>query len=169
MFAQVTNPPIDAIREELITSAVTTIGPEGNLIDPKPESCRQIVLKSPVIDNHQLQKLRGIQQKGYKAATLSILFESNSGGEGLSKALEALFDAADHAIEAGHNLLILSDMGIYKDKAAIPALLAVSGVHHHLIRNGNRCKVGLILESGEPREVHHFATLIGYGDRKSVV
>jgi len=163
LFAQVTNPPIDAIREALITSAITTIGPEGDLINPTPESCQQIVLESPVIDNEQLEKLRGINVKGYKAATLPILFESMSGGKGLERAMEELFGAADKAVSEGNNLLILSDRGISEDKVAIPALMAISGVHHHLIRNGNRGKVGLILESGEPREVHHFAVLIGYG------
>ncbi|MHB8170595.1 MAG: glutamate synthase large subunit [Thermincolia bacterium] len=163
LFAQVTNPPIDAIREEIITATISTIGSEGNLIKPMPESCRQIRLKNPVIGNEELAKIRFVNRKGFKTITLSIHFKAAEGAQGMEKALADLYQAADCAISGGANLLILSDRGVDAKNAAIPALLAVSGLHHHLIREGTRTKVSLILESGEPREVHHFALLLGYG------
>ncbi|MCL6610115.1 MAG: glutamate synthase large subunit [Peptococcaceae bacterium] len=163
LFAQVTNPPIDAIREEIIVSWETSIGPEKNLIRPGPDSCRQITLRTPILSNEELAKIRHIDREGFKSATLPILFNAAEGSRGLEKALEDLFGEADRAIAGGSNLLILSDRGVCAEKAAIPALLAVSGLHHHLIREGTRTRVGILLESGEPREVHHFAVLIGYG------
>ena len=163
LFAQVTNPPIDCIREELITSTFTTIGPEGNLLDPQPESCRQIQLKGPVLSNEEFERLRHVDRPGFKSITLPILFKVDENGKGLEKALEQLFRKASKAIKEGHNILILSDRGVDHEHAAIPALLAVAGMHHHLIRKGTRTRVALVLESGEPREVHHFALLIGYG------
>jgi glutamate synthase domain-containing protein 2/glutamate synthase domain-containing protein 1/glutamate synthase domain-containing protein 3 len=163
LFAQVTNPPIDCIREEIITSTYTTIGPEGNLLDPRPESCHQIRLKGPVLSNEEFERLRHIRAPGFKSITLPILFNVDEGGTGLEKALDKLFKAATKAIKDGCNILILSDRGIHAELAAIPALLAVSGLHHHLIRKGTRTRVALVLESGEPREVHQFALLIGYG------
>jgi glutamate synthase (ferredoxin) len=163
LFAQVTNPPIDPIREELITSTETILGSEGNILEPKPESCRQIRLKTPILGNEELAKLKNINLKGFKSKTLPILFDVDKGGEGLEKALEDLFAAADKAIEKGANILILSDRDFNRQKAPIPALLAVAGLHHHLIRSGTRTEVGLVLESGEPRETHHFCTLLGYG------
>lgn len=163
LFAQVTNPPIDAIREEIITASGTTIGSEKNLIKPEPDSCQKLRIKSPVLSNEELGKLRYIAKEGYKSTTLPILYKVADGTPGLEKSMNELFQAADSAIAEGTNLLILSDRGINKDDAAIPALLAVSGLHHHLIREGTRTKVSLLLESGEPREVHHFALLLGYG------
>jgi glutamate synthase (ferredoxin) len=163
LFAQVTNPPIDCIREEIITSTFTTIGPEGNLLDPQPENCRQIQLKGPVLSNEEFERLRHINHPGFKSITLPTLFKVDEGGKGLEKALDQLFRKASKAIKDGHNILILSDRGIDHENAAIPALLAVAGMHHHLIRKGTRTRVALVLESGEPREVHHFALLIGYG------
>jgi len=163
LFAQVTNPPIDAIREEIVTSVTTTLGAEGNLLKPSPESCHQIELKTPILSNDDLERLRKINLPGYKAVTLPILYKVADGGKGIAAAMDALFKAADKAIADGQNLLILSDRGFDWTKAPIPALLAVSGLHHHLIREGTRTKIGLILESGEPREVHHFALLLGYG------
>ncbi|QUS62166.1 glutamate synthase large subunit [Synechocystis sp. PCC 7338] len=163
LFAQVTNPPIDSIREEIITSAETTIGGEGNLLDPRPESCRLIELKTPILTNEDLAKLKALDNDEFKSVTLPILFDPNQGEKGLKTALDDLFAEADQAIAKGTNLIILSDWDVSVEKAAIPALLAVSGLHHHLIRNGSRTKVGLVLESGEPREVHHFAVLLGYG------
>ncbi|MHB0997973.1 MAG: glutamate synthase large subunit [Armatimonadota bacterium] len=163
LFAQVTNPPIDAIREEIVTSVETTIGPERNLLDPKPESCRQIVLHNPVLTNEELEKLRCTDIPGFKSATLPILFNPEHGSTGLRRAIDDLYENADRAIEDGANIIILSDRGISKKSAPIPALLAVSGLHHHLIRAGTRTKIGLVLESGEPREVHHFSLLVGYG------
>ncbi|HXI84073.1 MAG TPA: glutamate synthase large subunit [Verrucomicrobiae bacterium] len=163
LFAQVTNPPIDCIREELITSTFTTIGPEGNLLDPQPENCRQIQLKGPVLSNEEFERLRHINHPGFKSITLPTLFKVDEGGKGLEKALDQLFRKASKAIKEDHNILILSDRGVDHENAAIPALLAVAGMHHHLIRKGTRTRVALVLESGEPREVHHFALLIGYG------
>jgi glutamate synthase domain-containing protein 2/glutamate synthase domain-containing protein 1/glutamate synthase domain-containing protein 3 len=163
LFAQVTNPPIDPIREELITSTALTLGSEGNLIDPKPVSCRQLRLSIPILKNSEMEKLRGIVEPGIKSVTLPILFNPSEGTAGLERALKALFKAADRAIANGTTILILSDKGVDRAHAPIPALLASSGLHHHLIRSGTRTRVGLVLESGEPREVHHFCLLLGYG------
>ncbi len=163
LFAQVTNPPIDSIREAIITASDTFIGSQPNILKPGPKSCRRIKLKHPVLDNRQLEQLRHVELEGFKAATLPILFPVNEGGNGLQKALEEIFAAADKAVSEGVNILILSDRGADAQKAGIPALLAVAGLHHHLIRSGNRTRVSIVLESGEPREVHHFALLVGYG------
>jgi glutamate synthase (ferredoxin) len=163
LFAQVTNPPIDSIREEIITSAETTIGSERNLLKPEPESCHLIELKTPILSNEELAKLKHINEGQFKSVTLPILFNPKQGVQGLETAMEEICAQANRAIEAGVNLIILSDRGVNPDNAPIPALMAVSGLHHHLIREGTRTRVGLVLESGEPREVHHYATLIGYG------
>ena len=163
LFAQVTNPPIDCIREEIITAVETTLGTEQNLLKPVAESCHLIELKAPVLTNEELEKLRHIDQPGFKSITLPILFPAKGGESALAKAMEDLCVAASQAIQNGVNILILSDRGINKELAPIPSLLAVSGLHHHLIREGSRTRVGLVLESGEPREVHHFSLLIGYG------
>lgn len=163
LFAQVTNPPIDSNFEEIVTSQLTTIGAEGNLIDPKPESCRQIRLHAPIITNEELAKLRHINREGFKTVTLDTVFPALDGGTGLEKAMEKLYAEADAAIREGATLLILSDRAVSEKLAPIPALLATSGLHHHLIRSGSRTRVSLLVESGEPREVHHFALLIGYG------
>ena len=163
LFAQVTNPPIDCIREELITSAETTIGSERNLLNPTPESCHLIELKSPILTNEELAKLKHVAEGEFKSVTIPTLFNPKLGQDGLEKALDEICAQASRSIDAGVNILILSDRGVNKDNAAIPALLAVSGLHHHLIREGKRTRVGLVLESGEPREVHHFSVLIGYG------
>jgi glutamate synthase domain-containing protein 2/glutamate synthase domain-containing protein 1/glutamate synthase domain-containing protein 3 len=163
LFAQVTNPPLDGIREELVTQVAITIGPEGNLLEPKPESCRRIKLNSPVITNEELAKIRDVNLQGFKTKTIPILYPVADGGKGLDKALEEIYVEVDKAIEEGYSNVILSDRDIDETKSAIPALLATAGVHHHLIRNGKRTRIGLVLESGEPREVHHFAVLLGYG------
>ncbi|MEK6529989.1 MAG: glutamate synthase central domain-containing protein, partial [candidate division NC10 bacterium] len=163
LFAQVTNPPLDAIREELVTQMSTTTGPERNLLRPEPESCRQIKLKTPVLDNEELARIRYVDRPGFKATTLPMLFPVADGAAGLARALEELCLKASQAIALGYTFLILSDRGVDKDLAPIPALLATAGVHHHLVREGTRTRVGLIIESGEPREVHHAALLIGYG------
>jgi glutamate synthase domain-containing protein 2/glutamate synthase domain-containing protein 1/glutamate synthase domain-containing protein 3 len=163
LFAQVTNPPIDPIREELITATTITLGPQRNLLRPEPESCRQLRLKLPILKNAELEKLRRVNLPGLKAVTLPSLFKVADGQAGLEQALDALYKAADQAIEDGATILILSDQGVNRAQAPIPALLAASGLHHHLIREGSRTRVGLVLESGEPREVHHFCLLLGYG------
>jgi len=162
LFAQVTNPPIDANFEEIITAQGTTLGPERNLIRPEPESCRQIRIKTPFLTGKEFAKLVGIERDGFRAATVPILFPAGGEAE-LEPAMQRLFDAVDREIAAGANLIVLSDRGMNAEQAAIPALLAVAGAHHHLIRQGTRTKVSLILDSGEPREVHHFAVLLGYG------
>ena len=163
LFAQVTNPPIDPIREEIVTSTETMVGSRGGLLNPVPESCALIKLAQPILTNAELEKLRHITQPGFKCQTLPILFPAAAGQQGLQTALDSLFAAADLAIKNGVNILILSDRGVSPELAPLPALLATAGLHHHLIRAGTRSRVGLVLESGEPREVHHFALLIGYG------
>ena len=163
MFAQVTNPPLDGIREELVTQVATTIGPEGNLLKPAAESCRRIKINSPVLTNEELARIRDVHLPGFKTKTVPILYPVAEGGAGLDRALEEVCAEVDKAIVEGYSNVILSDRGINQEKTAIPALLATAGVHHHLIRNGSRTRIGLVLESGEPREVHHFALLIGYG------
>jgi glutamate synthase domain-containing protein 2/glutamate synthase domain-containing protein 1/glutamate synthase domain-containing protein 3 len=163
LFAQVTNPPIDPIREELITATTMALGPQHNLLQPGPESCRQIRLKIPILQNAELATLRQLNLPGYKSVTLPMLFKVAEGEAGLEQGLQALGAAADQAIAAGATILILSDKGVDRTQAPLPALLATSGLHHHLIRAGTRLRVGLVLESGEPREVHHFCLLLGYG------
>jgi len=167
LFAQVTNPPVDAIREEIIMAVETAVGPEGNLLEASPESCRQLALPSPVVRNEELERIRALDggraSKGLHAITLPILFRAANGGAGLRRALEDLRWKVSECIAEGYNLIILSDRGHDPDDAPIPSLLAVSAVHHHLIREGTRTRIGLVLESGEPREVHHFALLVAYG------
>ncbi|WP_199306963.1 glutamate synthase large subunit [Alkalinema sp. FACHB-956] len=163
LFAQVTNPPIDSIREEIITSAETTIGSERNLLKPEPESCNLIKLKTPILSDIELAKLKHLSNDNFKSLTLPILFDPTQGTAGLEAVLNQIFAQADAAIAEGVNILILSDRDISASQAPIPALLAVAGLHHHLIRQGTRTRVGIVLESGEPREVHHYALLIGYG------
>ncbi len=166
LFAQVTNPPIDAIREELVTSAETTIGPEANMLEPTPEVARQIALKTPIFTNENLEKVRNLRDDsalGFKSITLPILFDVKRGANGLEEAMAELCERASQAIKDSFDIIILSDRGIDRDHAAIPSLLAVAGVHHHLIHEGTRTQCGLVIETGEPREVHHFALLLGYG------
>src|SRR5262249_35713297 len=166
LFAQVTNPPVDAIREEIIMAMETTIGREYNLLEPTPESARQIKLRSPILLNEELDKLRqleSVRDRRFKSCTLPILFQVSEGAKGLERALNALCRQASTAIATGHEFVILSDRALDRAYAPIPALLAISCVHHHLIRSGQRTQVSLVLETGEPREVHHFALLIGYG------
>jgi glutamate synthase (NADPH/NADH) large chain len=163
LFAQVTNPPLDGIREELVTQIATSIGPEGNLLEPTPEACRQIKLKTPILSNQELARIRHVDLPGFKATTVPMLFPVAEGGTGLARAMGELCRKASEAVAQGYTYLILSDRGVDKDHAPIPALLATSGVHHHLIREGSRVRAGLIIETGEPREVHHVALLLGYG------
>ena len=163
LFAQVTNPPIDPIREELVTSTTLTIGPERNLLGTSPEHCRQIRLSIPVLKNSEMIKLRQLNAPGLKTVTLPILFNPAEGPAGLQRALDELCAAADRVIADGAGIIILSDKGVDRQHAAIPALLASACLHHHLIRQGARTRVGLVLESGEPRETHHFCLLLGYG------
>lgn len=167
LFAQVTNPPLDAIREELVTSLISTIGPSGNLLEPSPASCRNITLPFPVIDNDELAKLIHVNADGdlpgLKAATLSGLYRVAGGGDALAARLAEICAEADAAIEDGARLIVLSDRHSDAEHAPIPSLLLTSAVHHHLIRTKQRTQVGLIVEAGDVREVHHVALLIGYG------
>jgi glutamate synthase (NADPH/NADH) large chain len=163
LFAQVTNPPIDALREAIVTSSVVLLGSEKNLLKPSRESCRRIRLHAPVISNEEMTKLKAVDKPGLKAAVLPILFEAGGDGNAMTAALEELFTAAEDAIRSGSSIIILSDRGVDEKHAAIPALLAVSGLHQDLIRKGLRTQASIVVESGEPREVHHFACLIGFG------
>jgi glutamate synthase (ferredoxin) len=164
LFAQVTNPPLDAIREELVTSVLTGAGGEGNLLQPTPESARQIALDMPVLDNAELARLKQLDGwRGFKSAILPMTFTAAEGAAGMEQALERMFAQAVEEIRAGANLLILSDRGVDAANAPIPSLLACAGLHHHLVREGMRTRAGLIIECGDAREVHHFALLLGYG------
>jgi len=170
LFAQVTNPPVDGIREELIMSAKTTVGPEANMLEPSPECARQITLDSPILTNDQLEQLRYLGESngpwarnGFKSLTLSMVYRVKDGGEGLASAISDLCQQASAAIASGYEIVIFSDRDLGPEMGPIPALLAVGGVHNHLIREGTRTQVGFIVESGEPREIHHFALLLGYG------
>ncbi|MCX5046070.1 glutamate synthase subunit alpha, partial [Aldersonia sp. NBC_00410] len=167
LFAQVTNPPLDAIREEIVTSLSRIMGPEQNLLEPTPASCRQIVLPWPVLDNDELGKIIHINDDGdhpgLSAVVLRSLYDVERGEEGLADALESLRLKASQAIAAGHHTLIISDRDSDHTLAPIPSLLAVSAVHHHLVRTKERTKVGLVVESGDAREVHHIALLLGFG------
>jgi glutamate synthase (NADPH) large chain len=163
LFAQVTNPPLDAIREELVTSMSTALGPERNLLNPEPESCRMIKILSPIIDNDDLAKVRNISHEGFRAVTLPMRFKVAERGEGMHRALAELCQTATATIRSGATILILSDRQIDQDYAPIPSLLATSGLHHHLVREGARTKATLIVETGDAREVHHYCLLIGYG------
>ena len=163
LFAQVTNPPIDCIREEIIMSTETAIGSEHNLLKPGPEHARLIELKSPILTNEEFAKLKHLDLPGFKSVTLPILFRVADGPAGLERGMSELFTKVNAAVRHGYNVVVLSDRGVNAEWAPIPALLATGGVHHHLIREGTRTQVGLVLESGEPREVHHFSLLMGYG------
>lgn len=162
LFAQVTNPPIDAIREQIITSSNILLGGEANILEPSEKNCKRIRAASPILSNEELMKLKTVEIDGYKSITVPILFNVNHKND-MTEACESVFEAADIAIENGYNIIILSDKGVNEDRAPIPALLVASGLHHHLIANKTRMNVSIVLESGEPREVHHMAVLLGYG------
>jgi glutamate synthase domain-containing protein 2/glutamate synthase domain-containing protein 1/glutamate synthase domain-containing protein 3 len=163
LFAQVTNPPIDPIRESIVMSLGTGVGAEGNLLAEGPEHARQLVMRQPILRNGELETLRSLEHPWFKTHTIDITWAVQDGPEGLHARLAEICDEAHDAVATGVNILILSDRGIGRRRAPIPSLLAVAAVHHHLVREGTRLQTGLVLESGEPREVHHFATLIGYG------
>jgi glutamate synthase domain-containing protein 2/glutamate synthase domain-containing protein 1/glutamate synthase domain-containing protein 3 len=164
MFAQVTNPPIDCIREELITSAETRLGSEGNLLSPQPSDCRRLELKWPILTNEEYARVRRMDLPGLRVGVLPILFRVTRGEKGLVKSMEELRLMARRLIEEEEvNVIVLSDRGVNREFAPIPSLMAVAGLHHYLIREGLRTRVSLVLETGEAREVHHFALLIGYG------
>ncbi|MFI9537956.1 glutamate synthase large subunit [Nocardia fusca] len=166
-FAQVTNPPLDAIREEVVTSLRRHIGPESDLLHPSPESCRQIVIQQPIIDNDELAKLVHINDDGSHPGLRSVvvrgLYEVAAGGEGLRRALNAINTQVSAAIDGGARIIVLSDRESNEKLAPIPSLLLTASVHHHLVRERTRTMVGLVVEAGDAREVHHMATLVGFG------
>ena len=164
LFAQVTNPPLDAIREELVTWMGSTIGPERNLLKPEPKSCRQIAIKYPIIHDAHLAKLRHLPPgSAFRSTTLSLLFDAEQDGSALEQAMNEVCRHASEAVAAGYDILILSDRGVGPRQSPIPSLLATAGVHHHLVREGTRARCGLLVECGDAREVHHVCLLLGYG------
>jgi glutamate synthase domain-containing protein 1 len=162
LFAQVTNPPIDPLREDLVMSLNMGLGPEQNLFDETPEHCRQVSLKGPILTSVELEKIRQLSSEPFRSTTLRMLFPANEEG-GLEKALEGLCEKAEKEVQGGATVLILSDRGITGEQAPIPSLLATAAVHHHLVREGIRTRTSLIVETAEAREGHHIATLVGYG------
>ena len=163
LFAQVTNPPIDSIRENVVMSLATGVGAEVNLLAETPEHAHQLVMDQPILRNHELEKLRQVSHEIFHAATIDITWPIEQGPDGMEARLQAVCDEADNYVEHGANILILSDRNVGAERVAMPSLLAVAATHHHLVRHGTRLRTGLVLESGEPRDVHHMATLIGYG------
>ncbi len=164
LFAQVTNPPLDAIREELVTSMASTIGPEGNLLASDPHACRQIKIEYPILHNDQVAKLRHLPPGSpFRSTTIPLLYNPDEDGPGLERAMADVCRKASQAVAAGYGILILSDRGVDATHAPIPSLLATAGVHHHLVREGTRTRCGLLVETGDAREVHHVALLMGYG------
>ena len=164
LFAQVTNPPLDAIREELVTSMSSALGPEYNLLEAEPHACRQIKIDSPILHNDQVAKLRHLSPGSpFRSTTLPLLYNPEDDGPGLERAMDELCRKASLAVAAGYGILILSDRGVDAVHAPMPSLLAIAGVHHHLVREGTRTKCGLLVETGDARDVHHVALLLGYG------
>ena len=163
LFAQVTNPAIDSIREELVMSMEATLGKERNLLDESPEHCRKLKVEHPILSGKEMEKIRNLDQEDLKTVVLSTLFPVSEGEKGVERALDSLCHKASQAIEEGATILVLSDKGIDAGHATLPSLLATAGLHHHLLREGTRTRVGLVVETGEAREMMHFALLIGYG------
>src|SRR6202035_4349374 len=163
LFAQVTNPAIDPIREELVMSLTSYIGTERNILEETPMHCHTLKLPQPILTNLDLEKLRRVSWGDFLATTIQTLYRVADGEAGLERALDGICRRADQAIRDGYRILILSDRGVDKDFAPVPSLLALPALHNHLVRERTRTQVALIIESGEPREVMHFALLIGYG------
>src|SRR5207237_1235631 len=163
LFAQVTNPPIDPIRENVVMSLQAGVGAEVNLLVEVPEQAHQLVMSQPILRNQELEKLRQVSHEIFDAATLDITWPIEEGPDGMEARLSALCEEAARYVDNGANILILSDRNLGPERVAMPSLLAVAAVHHHLVRRGTRLRTGLVIESGEPRDIHHMATLIGYG------
>jgi glutamate synthase domain-containing protein 2/glutamate synthase domain-containing protein 1/glutamate synthase domain-containing protein 3 len=163
LFAQVTNPPIDPLREEMVMSLAMSLGPEQNLFDETPEHCQRILVRQPILTDAELAKVRALSRPPFASETLHTLFDVADDGAGLERAVEDLCDRAEAAVRNGATVLILSDKGVDEERAPIPSLLATSAVHHHLVRTGLRTSTSLVVETAEAREVHHFAVLVGYG------
>ncbi len=161
LFAQVTNPPIDAIREQIVTSTITYLGGEGNLLNPNIKNCKRIKLDTPILTNEQFAKIKNLNSEDFKVANISIVYNKNE--KTMKEAIDDIFNQVDEQVKNGANILILSDKGVDKENMPIPLLLISAGVHHHLINTGNRTKTSIVLQSAEPREVHHFSLLTGYG------
>jgi len=162
LFAQVTNPAIDPIREELVMSLETYLGPSKNIFEETPQHCRKLLARRPILTDEELETIKAIKKGGFKTKTIPLLFKTSL-KDGFAKTLERICKEASKAIKDGDTFIILSDRGVDKEHAALPALLAVAGVHHYLVRNSLRTQISIILESAEPREVHHFGLLFGYG------
>jgi len=162
-FAQVSNPPLDKDFEKIVTQMSMTVGAEGNLFDESPRHCRQLAMEHPILTNAEMAKIKTIDEPGFKSAVVSTLWNANKGTDGLREALDRVRSEVTDAIDKGHQILILSDRGVDSESAPIPSILVTGAVHHHLIREGMRQNVGIVVESGDPREVHHFAVLFGYG------
>jgi glutamate synthase (NADPH/NADH) large chain len=163
LFAQVTNPPLDSIREDIIMSISAYIGPEGNLFDSTPEHCHRLQLQHPILTNAEMAQLKEMDYRGWKSKIIDITFGVDEGAPGLEKTLDRVSREAEEAISEGYSLVVLSDRAAGPDRVPVSALLAMGAVHHHLVRQAKRTQIGVILESGEPREVHHFCALVGYG------
>ena len=163
LFAQVTNPPIDSIREEVIMSLECYIGPEGNLLDTNAESCHRLAVPHPILTNHQMANLKGIRHRGWKCRVIDITYPKSQGVGGLRPALDRICKESRQAIRDGYSLIVLSDRKVSADRVPVSSLMATGAVHHHLVRHEERTQIGLLIESGEAREVHHFCLLIGYG------
>ncbi len=162
LFAQVTNPAIDPIREEVVMSLDSFIGPQKNILDETPQHCHKLYVKEPILTNEMLAKIKEIDERGFRCKEICVLFDVDNESDFMRR-LNGICREAEDAVDDGYSFIILSDRGISKDKAALPMLLATGAVHHHLVRKAKRTQVGIIIESGEPREVHHFAVLFGYG------
>src|SRR5215471_19365859 len=163
LFAQVTNPPIDPIRERVVMSLQAGVGAEVNLLTEVPEQAHQLVMDQPLLRNHELEKLRQVSHEVFDSATIDISWPIEEGPDGMEARLETVCEEAARYVDNGANILILSDRNLGPERVAIPSLLAVAAVHQHLVTRGTRTRTGLVIESGEPREIHHMATLIGYG------
>ena len=160
LFAQVTNPPIDAIREEIVTSTTVYVGKKGNLLEEKAENCQVLKINNPILTNTDMLKIKHMKKEGFQVAVVPITYYKSTP---LHRAIDRLFVEVDKAYKDGANILVLSDRGVDENHMPIPSLLAVSAVHQHLVNTKKQTSLALILESGEPREVHHFAALLGYG------
>ena len=163
LFAQVTNPPIDSIREAVVMSVEASVGSERNLLDETPEHARQLVIANPILRDEELERLRQIDSDVFRAHTIDTTWPVEDGPGGLELAVERICAEADEALASGANIIVLSDRGVGPDRAPMPSLLAVSALHHHLVRAGTRLQAGLVVESGEPRSVQSVAVLVGYG------
>ena len=163
LFAQVTNPPVDGLREDNVMSTKMMLGEAGNLLKPDKKDSVSLILNSPILSREEMDKIAFPSEQKVKSQIISLLYKAGSGETGMKRALRRIFKEADEAIENGITILILSDRGVGKEYLAVPALLATSGLHHHLVREENRIKAGIVVDSAEPREVHHFCTLVGYG------